>query len=181
MRWIEFLNLFCPRALYKNGTKWSVSFAGRGSGAFFLASASLRASLRRKESSFSLLTRHLFLIPASPGLGNVPGYYQAVPGGTGVSRVGVCFCTVAESKNKRCRENSLNHYGKGCRPRYGMDDGSRSRSSLGFTRDFACGLRRPAHGSTSTPTHVSLRYAQDDNRERESSGKSLIVPLTVLD
>jgi len=38
------------------------------------------------------------------------------------------------------------------------------RSSLGYARDFACGLRRPQTGSTSTPprSFLSLGIAQED-------------------
>ena len=45
----------------------------------FSRSATLRAGLRRKEGDFSLLTRHLFLIPARRDLGNVTGLLPAVP------------------------------------------------------------------------------------------------------
>lgn len=56
--------------------------------------------LRRKESVFSLLTRHLFLIPALPGLGNVTGLLSVVPDGTGTWSVsGYCL---PQSLNMYC-------------------------------------------------------------------------------
>src|SRR5579859_3982787 len=55
-------------------------------------------------------------------------------------------------------ENSLNRHGGG-------DILGTLRSSLARARDFACGLRRPQDGSTSTPPRVarrSLGVAQGD-------------------
>jgi hypothetical protein len=51
-------------------------------------------------------------------------------------------------------------------------------SSLGCARDFACGLKRPQNGSTSTPAYSqsSLAVGQDDRGKEARYGTDKSVP-----